>query len=158
MNKQLRLKPGTWRATLQLTEKEELPFNFEVDSAGHISIINAEERIMVTDIVYDDSGNVNISFPVFSTFVRAKLDADTLRGEWVNPEKKDYKLPFFAQYGRKERFAAAEAAPAFDANGKWEVTFSPGTEGAYKAIGIFEQKGHRITGTFLTETGDYRYL
>ena len=28
----------------------------------------------------------------------------------------------------------------------------------YKAIGEFQQKGNKLTGTFLTETGDYRFL
>ena len=27
----------------------------------------------------------------------------------------------------------------------------------YLAIGVFEQKGQKITGTFLSKTGDYRY-
>src|SRR5581483_4586713 len=37
-------------------------------------------------------------------------------------------------------------------------TFSPGTKDSSKAIGVFKQKQQIVTGTFLTETGDYRYL
>ena len=33
-----------------------------------------------------------------------------------------------------------------------------GTENETKAIGLFNQNENRITGTFATETGDYRYL
>ncbi|HET6992026.1 MAG TPA: TlpA disulfide reductase family protein, partial [Bacteroidia bacterium] len=43
-------------------------------------------------------------------------------------------------------------------SGKFECDFSPGTADSSKAIGIFKQDGWKITGTFLTETGDYRFL
>ena len=29
---------------------------------------------------------------------------------------------------------------------------------SYEAVGVFNQKDNRVTGTFLTTTGDYRYL
>jgi thiol-disulfide isomerase/thioredoxin len=120
-------------------------------------IQNAEEKIVVKDIVYNGS-NVSIYFPVFSTYVEAVIKDNNLEGYWINPEKKDYKIPFFAQHGRNERFAAAKKTALADVNGKWEVTFSPGTENAYKAIGLFKQQSNKVTGTFLTETGDYRFL
>ncbi|MCC6691208.1 MAG: TlpA family protein disulfide reductase [Bacteroidia bacterium] len=46
-------------------------------------------------------------------------------------------------------------------NGKWEITFSPNTSDEYKGIGLFEHTNkfsQHVTGTILTETGDYRYL
>jgi thiol-disulfide isomerase/thioredoxin len=40
-----------------------------------------------------------------------------------------------------------------------KVTFDPGTPDAYQAIGLFQlYGGGKCTGTFLTETGDYRFL
>src|SRR5690606_26760620 len=42
--------------------------------------------------------------------------------------------------------------------GKWETTFGIETNKPYKSLGVFEQTGTKLTGTFLTETGDYRYL
>jgi thiol-disulfide isomerase/thioredoxin len=40
-----------------------------------------------------------------------------------------------------------------------KVTFEPGTPDAYQAIGLFQlYGGGKCTGTFLTETGDYRFL
>ena len=153
------LKSGIWRATLQLTAEVELPFNFEVDTVGNLFIINAAERLKVTEIS-NTGDSIQIIFPVFGTYIKAKLstNGDTLVGVWVNPEKKDYEIPFFAQFNRMERFAAAEAPALFNANGRWSVTFSPGTADSYPAIGVFEQNEHQVTGTFLTETGDYRYL
>jgi thiol-disulfide isomerase/thioredoxin len=154
----MKLKEGIWRAVLSLKDEIELPFNFEVDKSGKFLILNAEEKIQVDDIEFIDPKNIRILLPVFSTYIEAELVGETLKGYWVNPEKKDYKIPFFAQAGRNERFAAAESAPLCDISGNWEVSFSPGTDSEYKAIGIFKQKSHKVTGTFLTETGDYRYL
>ena len=37
-------------------------------------------------------------------------------------------------------------------------TFSPGTPEEYLGKGIFVQNGNKVTGTFRTTTGDYRYL
>ena len=156
-NNSMKLKEGTWRAVLKIKEDIELPFNFQITKNAELIIQNAEEKIVVKDIVYNGS-NVSIYFPVFSTYVEAVIKDNNLEGYWINPEKKDYKIPFFAQHGRNERFAAAEKTALADVNGKWEVTFSPGTENAYKAIGLFKQQSHKVTGTFLTETGDYRFL
>jgi thiol-disulfide isomerase/thioredoxin len=156
-NNSMKLKEGTWRAVLKIKEDIELPFNFQITKNAELIIQNAEEKIVVKDIVYNGS-NVSIYFPVFSTYVEAVIKDNNLEGYWINPEKKDYKIPFFAQHGRNERFAAAEKTALADVNGKWEVTFSPGTENEYKAIGLFKQQSHKVTGTFLTETGDYRFL
>jgi thiol-disulfide isomerase/thioredoxin len=156
-NNSMKLKEGTWRAVLKIKEDIELPYNFQITKNAELIIQNAEEKIVVKDIVYNGS-NVSIYFPVFSTYVEAVIKDNNLEGYWINPEKKDYKIPFFAQHGRNERFAAAEKTALADVNGKWEVTFSPGTENAYKAIGLFKQQSNKVTGTFLTETGDYRFL
>jgi thiol-disulfide isomerase/thioredoxin len=42
--------------------------------------------------------------------------------------------------------------------GRWKTTFSPNSQEPEIAVGIFEQVAGTIKGTFLTETGDYRYL
>jgi thiol-disulfide isomerase/thioredoxin len=154
----IKLKEGIWRAVLTLKDEIELPFNFEVDKSGKLLIMNAEERILTNEIEFIDSNKIKILLPVFSTYIEAELEGETLKGYWVNPEKKDYQIPFFAQAGPKDRFAATESAPLCDISGNWEVSFSPGTNSEYKAIGIFKQKSNKVTGTFLTETGDYRYL
>ena len=156
-NNSMKLKEGTWRAVLKIKEDIELPFNFQITKNAELIIQNTEEKIVVKDIVYNGS-NVSIHLPVFSTYIEAVIQDNNLEGYWINPEKKDYKIPFFAQHGRSERFAKSEKTALGDVNGKWEVTFSPGTENEYKAIGLFKQQSHKVTGTFLTETGDYRFL
>ena len=48
--------------------------------------------------------------------------------------------------------------PKHDLTGEWNVTMEIETEDAYPALGDFKQDGNLLTGTFETETGDYRYL
>jgi thiol-disulfide isomerase/thioredoxin len=45
-----------------------------------------------------------------------------------------------------------------DISGRWETDFSRGTEDSSKAIGVFKQRKNHLEGTFLTPTGDYRFL
>ena len=52
----------------------------------------------------------------------------------------------------------ADPEPAVDITGRWEVTFAEDDGTGSFAIGEFDQQGARVTGTFLTPKGDYRYL
>ena len=160
---QTKFKAGVWRGVLTLSEKRNelvLPFNFNVRYMGEflsIDILNAEEKITVTEItIAGDS--VNFKMPVFDSEFRTVLKNDTLRGLWINNAKKEKnKIPFEAYYNDKARFATSAKVKS-DFTGRYEVTFNPKKEDEYKSIGIFKQVGNKITGTFLTETGDYRYL
>lgn len=151
---------GIWRAALSLG-KLELPFLFELQQdAGNytLALINAEERLSLHDItVKNDS--ITIRMPFFDTEIRAKLTQDSLmEGIWRDYSRRsNYQIPFKATFGTYERFGAKKDAKV-DFTGKWRTTFSPGTGIAQPAIGIFKQSGNHITGTFLLETGDYRYL
>lgn len=160
---QTKLKPGTWRGVLILSDKQTdliLPFNFNVRYMGEflsIDILNAEEKITVTEIAISGD-SVNFKMPVFDSEFRTLLKNDTLRGFWINNSKKEKnKIAFEAYYNDKRRFITSKKALS-DFSGRYEVTFNPKKEGEYKAIGVFKQAGNKIVGTFLTETGDYRYL
>lgn len=160
---QNKLKPGTWRGVLTLSEKRNelvLPFNFNVKYFHEflsIDILNAEEKITVTEIMLVGD-SVNFKMPVFDSEFRTVLKNDTLRGLWINNSKREKnKIAFEAYYNDKKRFVTVKK-PEVDFSGRYEVTFSPKTPNEYKSVGIFKQSGNKITGTFLTETGDYRYL
>lgn len=157
------LKKGTWRGVLTLSEKKNeiiLPFNFEVTYLKNkpiITIRNAEEKINVNDIAFNKD-SVSIKMPLFDSEFKTVLKNDTLSGVWINHNKKEKNiLSFEAYYNDKRRFITTKNA-SLDFTGKYEVTFDAGKETEYKAVGLFKQTGNRLTGTFLTETGDYRYL
>ncbi len=157
------LKQGTWRGVLTLSEKRNelvLPFNFTVTRIKNkpiITIINANERIKVSGIqIKNDS--IIFMMPVFDTGFRLQLKNDTLTGYWINYSKIDKnKILFSAFYNNKTRFETDKPSTV-NFTGKYEVTFNSKKEDEYKAIGLFKQVGSKVTGTFLTETGDYRYL
>ena len=151
------LQEGVWRAELQVTESEVLPFNFEVTSPDALKIFNADEVIMVTDITYQGD-TIIFKAPVFEGYVRAVLKKNELKGEFIK-ESLDRIVPFQAQFGVDTRFDVGSTEVRANVSGIWETVFSPNNEDdRYIAKGIFDQEGNRVTGTFRTTTGDYRYL
>lgn len=157
----LTLLTGIWRATLALPDGE-LPFNFEVKNVQNktvIEIINGEERIVV-DEVTTLGDSVFIKMPVFDSEFKAVVTDGVMKGLYINHARKtNPEIKFEAHYGIVDRFIAKypTAKPAH-IHGRWAVRFSEGTADSSNAIGVFEQNGNHISGTFLTETGDYRYL
>ncbi|WP_047545688.1 peroxiredoxin family protein [Psychroserpens sp. Hel_I_66] len=157
LNRPEALQEGIWRAELQLTKTEVLPFNFEVTSRNALKIFNADEVIMVTDINYSND-TVVIKAPVFEGYIEAVVKDGTLKGSFIN-ESLDRVVPFSAEIGKTTRFDLENETSSQDVAGSWETVFSPNSEEEkYIAKGIFEQEGTRVTGTFRTTTGDYRYL
>lgn len=145
----------------------ELPFTFEVVHTSpkdfHINIINGDERIRVDDITIGldrqtAKDTVIINFPLYDSYIKAIFEERVMEGDWIVTNRGEYySIPFEAHHGRNHRFSTLKKTPKIDVSGKWEVTFSP-TEDPEKAIGEFVQEGNKVTGTFLTETGDYRFL
>ncbi|ARS37816.1 peroxiredoxin family protein [Pontibacter actiniarum] len=156
------IQPGTWRVSLQHAEGKEIPFIMEAEEQNGktvLYLVNGEERILVDDIE-QQGDSVKIGLHIFDADLIAKVDGGKMAGRFVkNDTATPYAVPFTAEHGRENRFAANPAPAAYDFDGKWEVVFSD-KEGnnSYKAVGVFEQQENHVTGTFLTETGDYRYL
>ncbi|MBX7242957.1 MAG: TlpA family protein disulfide reductase [Bacteroidia bacterium] len=157
------ITPGLWRGVLMLGT-EELPFNFEIIQQKKklvMYVYNAEEKIQVTDITRSGD-SVIVKMPVFDSEFHLKLeDTYTLRGYWWNKARKTQsKIPFFAKYGESFRFEPInEAYSGSSVEGRWEVHFSEEKpEESSPAVAEFKQFQNHVTGTFLTETGDYRYL
>lgn len=154
------LKTGMWRATIEL-QGQQLPFNFELtkdnDGGYDIYLRNADERLLLDEVnVTGDS--VNIGLHIFDANIKAAINGDTLQGEFIKNYEKDYNIPFIAVYGQHFRFEkASDQKEIPDFSGKYAVTFTHEFD-TTKAVGIFKQQGDSVTGTFLTPTGDYRYL
>jgi thiol-disulfide isomerase/thioredoxin len=154
------LKSGMWRATVEI-QGMEVPFNFEVkkdpNSDINVYLINAEERLLLDEVtVKGDS--VDIALHIFDANIRAVVKGDSLEGFFVKNFAADYRLPFVAVHGQSNRFPkATNQLEVPDFSGKYQVTFVH-EQDTTPAIGIFNQHGDSVTGTFLTPTGDYRFL
>lgn len=160
------IKPGIWRGVLFLNpEKQlELPFNFEIKTLkGKYQLIihNAKERIIVDEVILKKD-SFNFKMPVFDTEFRTQIIGDSiLKGVWINHTKKENKtIGFSAEYGNNMRFPFVPGKLNSFYEGKWEVTFNRGKADSSKAVGLFTHVNNSpyVNGTFLTETGDYRYL
>ncbi|HET6226809.1 MAG TPA: TlpA disulfide reductase family protein [Bacteroidia bacterium] len=155
------INTGVWRGVLKLNDSTELPFNFEMkelENRYSMIISNQQEHISVTDIsVVKDS--VFISFPVFNSELRLQNKSNRLTGLWINRSRpsSSYALPFSASFNEEKRFLVPTKEHAMIKE-RWKVTFEPGKPGEYFSVGLFQTTNNITSGTFTTETGDYRYL
>lgn len=154
------LKTGTWRATIRIQGKQ-LPFTLTVDrdeaDQYQLTVHNAEENI-VLDLPTFRNDSLFVDFQTFDAGFRAAIRRDSLIGEFVIHYAENYRLPFVAVAGQTHRFALAEGtSPSTDFSGKYAVQFF-NEKNTVSALGVVAQRGNHATGTFLTPTGDYRYL
>lgn len=160
-----KMKEGMYRGvlTLRAEENAELPFTYEwkYENKKPVMIIhNAEERIRVDEIERNGDSLI-IRLPVFDTEFRCVASTEGLQGKWVNHYRSvQNEIPFRSYSNQNYRFFPSAGFITSGINGKWQTTFSPESENMSAAIGVFKQvEGTDIIyGTFLTETGDYRYL
>jgi len=154
------LKTGEWRAIIRI-QGQDLPFNLEVvkdrADAYRMYLRNDEEKILLDEItVAGDS--VDIVLHLFDANIKALISGDTLRGEFILNYAANYRVPFLAFHGQSYRFesrATGKNTPRY--SGKYAVQFIH-EQDTTPAIGIFRQENDKLTGTFLTPTGDYRFL
>lgn len=91
--------------------------------------------------------------------VAFEKDFSEARGWWINYNKK---IP--VRYPVHLYMTLSEMLPKPDSIipelfGRWKVLFEPGTPNEEVLVGVFQQEMNgRIFGSFLSETGDYRYL
>jgi thiol-disulfide isomerase/thioredoxin len=158
---QTKLQTGVWRGVLKPSTGVELPFNFEVNDtlkAPRITIINGAERIKVTGVKVDGD-SVFIHMPLFNSEFRLAITRTGLSGKWIKHlADKDASMDFTATPNKTWRFFAEPKPSLYDITGKWSATFGEGKPGMENLVGVFQQNGAKVTGTFLSTTGDYRYL
>ncbi len=156
------LKNGIWLAKLKTASGQYIPFNFEVkDSAGKklMTIINGKERFKVNNIIIQGD-SVFIKMPLFDTEIRAAIQSNSLNGNWVRHlGNRDVLIPFSAEANVSWRFFSSPEKPKFNVSGRWSAVFTDeDLQNKDVTVGEFKQNGNDITGTFLTTTGDYRFL
>ena len=165
-------EPLPEKVALEFDEVTEgaLPFTFDVvyedDTTFHLVLHNGEEDILVPakDIQAGRDQSIGrdtlrIDFPIYDTHISAYHEENVIEGVWVVHYRDNYRIPFKAYFGKDFRFTALSKEPFADLTGKWAVNFAGSfDEDEYPGIAEFRQTGNELTGTILTETGDYRYL
>ena len=156
----IKIPMGNWEAQLGIRDQV-LPFRFEVMQVKGgdpiLYLLNADEKILVDE--FEQTGDsVKINMHIFNSTIIAKIEESSMQGRWIRLDYENYEIPFSAK--KVEGFTTS-AQPAGNVSGKWATTFkaTETDEEDEKAVGIFEQEENgRVTGTFLTPTGDYRFL
>jgi thiol-disulfide isomerase/thioredoxin len=150
---------GSWRGELAVMDGQVLPFNFRLVQSGPknyaVEITNAEELISVDEVTIKGD-SIIIKTPVFEGYIAGTYTKDQIKGKFIK-ESLERVVPFKAIYGPTERFDAKNE-PTANVSGIWETVFESGTDDAYLGKGVFSQNGKKVSGTFQTTTGDYRYL
>ncbi len=159
---------GSWRAVLS-SPGGELPFGIEISAQGEgltAFAINGEEILPFSDAALDGD-DIRLVFAWYDSRIEARFDGpDRMVGIWSKTVPSGVSsLSFAATRGTGDRFlpvaeeglesGPADASPSIA--GIWEVAFTD-EDGTEPARGEFEQTGSQVSGTFLTPTGDYRFL
>ncbi|MEX1193342.1 MAG: TlpA disulfide reductase family protein [Brumimicrobium sp.] len=148
-----------WSAFLQLNGDKQLPFLISINKdSTDFQIYNDEEVIKLTNkMIKGDS--LIYEFDTYNNYLILKIEEKTIQGYFVQPDRTNHKrIPLFAKkQGKNKPKEGFNTTSSVD--GKWKVNFNAYKDDFYPAIGKFNQrKNGRITGTFMTETGDYRFL
>ncbi len=100
--------------------------------------------------------SIKIKMPSFEGYILGTFNDSVINGKFIK-ESLDRIVPFHAVFGDSNRFQSSANARV-NVSGIWETKFSPDSEDEYLAKGIFSQQINKVSGTFRTNTGDYRYL
>ncbi len=150
-----------YRAVLQRADSLPIVFMLEtrkVKGKEIWTIRNADEKLLVKDIL-TKGDSIFADMPFFeSSFQLKKNSSDNITGVWIKATtKEDQVMPVVFQTGQK-RFELINGKSITNITGKWKVEFTRPVGTTRPAIAEFKQKGNTITGTFLTPSGDYRFL
>jgi len=177
---------GTYRAVLTLPGGD-LPFGLELAQEGSATVaylLNGGERLEVTEVTVAGP-HLDIRMPGYENRLIADAKGDELQGEIILDKMggKQQHIPLHAKLGQGYRFfedaagdgtgVAGQAdasghndtpgntdAPSHgDLSGRWAVNFVDDADGKPEpAVGEFTQSRDIVSGTFLTATGDHRFL
>ena len=155
---------GTWQVTLQVGGQDDekwLPFLLKVDAKKTSNgafpgyLVNGQEHIPVDRIAMDGQQLV-VDIPHYAsrlTFDQG-VGGPRMAGQWSKRRGKD---KIASVPCRAERYQPTSWDDPARFVGRWAVRFSDSED---TAVGIFEKASgsNQVLGTFLTTTGDYRFL
>ena len=153
------LLPGFWQASL-ISPGGRLGFGIEfveTEAGWSCFLINGPERIKIPKVSFDGHNGV-IDISHYDSKIAFSIAADgDLTGEWTKRRGPDQwsKLAFHATQ-RGEQHAPVNISLLEPFVGRWLVQFKSETD---PSVAVFKiQDAQRILGTFMTTTGDYRFL
>jgi thiol-disulfide isomerase/thioredoxin len=159
---------GRWRGVLE-TAGGELPFFLdimEVKGGRMKATVQNGPELLPIGIVEIKEDVIKLFFEQYNSYLEGKMDPTgrMMKGHFSRHRGKDFKkeMKFTAYMGQKSRFLPKPGASQFpdapaDISGEWNVVFGEG-ENAWEGHAILKQVGKLLTGTMLTEVGDFRFM
>jgi thiol-disulfide isomerase/thioredoxin len=152
---------GIWRAEVP-TAIGPIPFHLAFETKNdtiHVYAINADEKLELDNARFEND-SINITMELFDAEIVAKVSGGQLAGLYTKKlgNLEERTGTFVAKKGEVFRFTEFEESSNHNVSGKWKTVFKEPEGIKYEAVGVFEQKGNSVKGTFLTNTGDYRFL
>jgi peroxiredoxin len=159
MRSQVALKniTGKWRGEFFLGENLVVPFNFEIDAKGMVYLLNAEERFKASPIIIRND-SLFIPLDQFDNELAFHFQQNVMTGVLRKQDHRTVLLPATAEKGKTYRFRENQNIKADRLEGTYSIEFTFESGKKEKSVAVFKQQGKQLTGTFLKESGDARYL
>lgn len=149
---------GMWKVSIECPGGQiqfglELTADGNSDDAWQAFLINGVERIQVPDVSVSDD-TVRLSMIHYNSTLLLRREKEVLIGEWTKRRGPDEWVTMSVRAVRPS--VDDEVQAGLDQFvGRWDVKFESSED---PAVGIFKNVEGHLEGTFLTTTGDYRFL
>jgi thiol-disulfide isomerase/thioredoxin len=151
---------GPWTAWLDSPGGElrfELDFSRDPGEPLRAWLVNGPERVEIPSVRVQGPA-LELEIEHYDSVIVATVDDDGqhLEGVWskVRGRERFVTLDFHARFGIERSLPNPANMPP-DWTGRWAVDFASDD---LPAVGLFDQDRTRLVATFMTSTGDYRYL
>jgi thiol-disulfide isomerase/thioredoxin len=153
-----------WIGRLEISPLKSLPFKIALTKGAEqpvLQIKNGKEQI---DLLFKEKSSDTLiyAFPEFDSDLYIVFQSTKkFKGYWFNKDRKGkYTMPLSGHFCENNLFDCRtnKKTTSMTLTKKWRVQFASGTDDMFPALGLFDHKGTSLAGTFLTETGDFRFL
>jgi thiol-disulfide isomerase/thioredoxin len=152
---------GKWRGVFHQPDGTDVPFNFEVKgktaATTKIYLLNGGERFETGGIV-SKGDSMFVAFDQFDNELALKADGKNLSGVLRKKDRTGRTTRVDAVFGDDYRFADNGEKPVADISGTYDVVFKLRNGAEEKKVGLFKQNGSKLNATFMSITGDSRFL
>ncbi|HEY0245165.1 MAG TPA: TlpA disulfide reductase family protein [Mucilaginibacter sp.] len=152
---------GPWRGVFHNANGTDVPFNFEVKgknaASAKVYLLNAEEKFEAGTIT-QKGDSLYIPFDQFDNELAFKIGDKKLSGVLRKKDLSGRTTPVDATFGETFRFVDNGEKPGADISGKYDVSFKSRNGTDEKKVGLFKQTGNKLYATFMSITGDSRFL
>lgn len=148
---------GKWRGVFFFREGIEVPFNFEITGKSiadaKVYFLNAAERF--------DGGRLTrrgdslfIALDQFDNELAFRIKGQRLEGVLRKQDRSGIPIKVQAERGGQRFTLSGSKKAVGDISGTYDIVYTSSDS----TVGLFTQNGNKLTATFLSITGDSRYL